>query len=154
MHYCDSYLSYSSLATEIIGLPKMPILRGNEVIYSLLLLIKLLAKNMKQLDEKSHNNFIVFICDFIKKVQRAELLTTVLSLIREWLESEEEIITVKDVSLIINKTNDIRSLPESVMYICIITEYWDFIYDVCVRYVFFSSFFLISRLLSYVPTVS
>lgn len=120
----------------------MPILRGNEVIYSLLLLIKLLAKNMKQLDDNSHNNFIRFICDFFQNVQRAELLTTVLVLIREWVESEEEIVTVKDISMIISKTNDIRSLPESVLYICIITEYWNFIYAVCIRYVIIIYFLL------------
>lgn len=120
----------------------MPILNGNEVIYSLLLLIKLLAKNMKQLDENSHNIFIRYICDFFQTVQRAELLITVLSLIREWVESEEEIITVKDISMIISKTNDIRILPESVLYIYIITEYWNFIYAVYIRYVIIIYFLL------------
>lgn len=120
----------------------MPILNGNEVIYSLLLLIKLLAKNMKQLDENSHNIFIRYICDFFQTVQRAELLITVLTLIREWVESEEEIITVKDISMIISKTNDIRILPESVLYIYIITEYWNFIYAVYIRYVIIIYFLL------------
>ena len=120
----------------------MPILNGNEVIYSLLLLIKLLAKNMKQLDENSHNIFIRYICDFFQTVQSAELLITVLTLIREWVEREEEIITVKDISMIISKTNDIRILPESVLYIYIITEYWNFIYAVYIRYVIIIYFLL------------
>ena len=77
-----------------------------------------------------------------KNKRRKFVLITVLTLIREWVESEEEIITVKDISMIISKTNDIRILPESVLYIYIITEYWNFIYAVYIRYVIIIYFLL------------
>lgn len=126
---------YRPNMTEKLGLPKMPVLVGCEVIYSLLLIIELLSDNIKLLDPNNRNTFIDRICLFFKSVQRAELFTSVLVMIRKWLEDEDEVITLQEITKIIDHTNDLRSVPENILYVSIISEYWNFIYAVFVRFV-------------------
>lgn len=52
-------------ATQELGMPPMPVLRGSEVVYSLLLLLKLLLQNLDQM-EKQHKVFIDFLCKFFR----------------------------------------------------------------------------------------
>lgn len=138
MSYVRLYVSvvdYRPNITEKLSLPKMPVLVGCEVIYSLLLIIELLSDNIKSLDPNNRNTFIDYICVFFKSVQRIELFTSVLVMIRKWLEDEDEVVTLQEITKIIEKTNDIRTVPENILYVSIISEYWNFIYAVCVRFV-------------------
>ena len=80
--------------------------------------------------------FIKFLCDFFKSITRAELLTTVLHYIREWVEGEVDIMNMKDLSDLLMYSHRIRSLSDSVVYIGIIEEYWQLIYSIYKRYVY------------------
>ena len=136
---CAMWVSLRSMtnrpdAAQELGMPPMPVLRGSEVVYSLLLLIKLFLRNLSLLD-KHHRVFIAFLCQFFRTVQRAELLTYVLDLISEIVKEENSFFTLEDIKQLLISTKEIRSTQESVLYIGIITSYWQFQYYLCERYV-------------------
>ena len=79
-----------------------------------------------------------FLCQFFRTVQRAELLTYVLDLISEIVKEENSFFTLEDIKQLLISTKEIRSTQESVLYIGIISSYWQFQYYLCERYVVFS----------------
>ena len=112
----------------------MPVLRGSEVVYSLLLLLDLLLQNLGQM-EKQHKVFINFLCQFFRSVQRAELLTYVLDLMAGLVKEGRAYFTLEDIKQILFSTKEIRTTLENVLYISIISSYWNFVYLLCDRYV-------------------
>lgn len=116
-------------------LPPIPVMKESELVYSLLLLIRLVATHMAYISADYRSYFINFLCEFFKITQRAELLTTVITLVRQWIEGDDDIVNLHDLEEILSKTCILRSLNDSVLFVGIITEYWNLVYAVIVRYV-------------------
>lgn len=127
-------LTHRPDAARELGMPPMPVLRGSEVVYSLLLLLDLLLQNLGQM-EKQHKVFINFLCQFFRSVQRAELLTYVLDLMAGLVKEGRAYFTLEDIKQILFSTKEIRTTLENVLYISIISSYWNFVYLLCDRYV-------------------
>lgn len=118
-------------------------MKESELVYSLLLLIRLVATHMTYISADHRSYFINFLCEFFKITQRAELLTSVISLVRQWIEGDDDIVNLHDLHEIFSKTSILRSLNENVLFVGIITEYWNLVYAVIVRYVSISIWFII-----------
>ena len=124
-------------STEL-GTPPTPQLRGCELVYAIQLLLDLLISNLSQLGDH-HTSFLTFIAasfsSFYQGGQRCDLLTFTLQLFTKLLENEEELLTVREVVLLLSGSRDVHMAQESVLYEGLVSAHWRFIYAVCKRYV-------------------
>ena len=118
-------------------MPLLPSLTGFEICYSLLTVFQILATHITLVDANTHRRFIGYICLYLQNIKRAEFNTNILQMISKWLVAEEEILTVKDIEDILRSLKEIHNLFDTIIYIQATTEYWNFIYALCVRYVVF-----------------
>lgn len=128
-----SLLTCSMSDTVKIGLPPVPVLKQAEVVYDLLLLVKLCVAHLPRLGEH-HSAFMKLLFDFFVSVQRAEMLSSVLDWLTPWLEGEEEVFTAQDIHGLLFATREDRNLQESVLYVSLIASYWRFVHALCRRY--------------------
>lgn len=106
-----------------------------------MLTIQIVSSHMMYIIADHHTYFIEYLCKFIKVFQQVHLLTTVLSWIRQWIESEEEVVNFQDLTNLLNNTMVIRNMRENLTYFIYITEYWKLLYAIYIRYVGLESVF-------------
>ena len=121
-----------------LGTPPTPQLRGCELVYAIQLLLELLISNLNQLGDH-HTAFLTFIAasfsSFFQGGQRCDLLTFTLQLFTKLLESEEDLLTVREVVLLLSGSREVHMAQESVLYEGLVSAHWKFIFAVCKRFV-------------------
>ena len=134
----SSFFNISSDETSRFGLPPIPKLADIEFIYCIQLLMEILTTNFSQLGEH-HDTFITFSAHFMRAFfqisTRTDLLAFTLQLFTKLLENEEELLTVREVVLLLSGSRDVHMAQESVLYEGLVSAHWRFIYAVCKRYV-------------------
>ena len=115
--------------------PLLPTLNGNELYYALLVVFHIYSSHITLLDASNHRKFIEQICFYFQSSKRAEFVTNILRMIRKWLEYETDVLSLRDLEELLPSLKEVRTLPDSIIYFPTTTEYWNFIYDLCVRYV-------------------
>ena len=132
------FFTHSSDETSRFGLPPIPKLADIEVIYSIQLLMEILTTNFSQLGEH-HDTFITFSAHFMRAFfqisTRTDLLTFTLQLFTKLLESEEDLLTVREVVLLLSGSREVHMAQESVLYEGLVSAHWKFIFAVCKRFV-------------------
>ena len=72
---------------------------------------------------------------FFQISTRTDLLASTLQLFTKLLEDEDELLTVREVALLLSGSRDVHMAQESVLYEGLVSAHWRFIYAVCKRYV-------------------
>ena len=133
--YLCGWLLTRYIDLKLWEFPPLPELHESEFVSSLMLMIQTISSHMMYLIADHHTYFVEYLCKFIKVIQPIHLLTTVLSWIRQWIESEEEIVNFQDLTHILNNTMSARNIRENVTHLTYISEYWQLIYAIYMRYV-------------------
>ena len=119
-------------------MPPIPSLPYCEIIYSLQLIIGMLIQNIHQL-KSYRDNFIKFmakVCPVLcQNTQRGDVVIFILNKLREVMERDEDVLTIREIDEILQGVNRLHIALESVLYTEMVTAHWSFILAVCKRYV-------------------
>ena len=129
-----------SISFELLDLPAIPQLTEIELVYSLLILIEIMARNVNYMIEYQ-SKFVLFFCSlfhwfFISNSStNTEIINRLFLLIKDWIDREEQTLSNEDFFRILGVVNIVLSYPENTQFISIFNIYWRFVRMLCVRFV-------------------
>lgn len=133
-------LTRRSISFELLGLPAAPQLTEIELVYSLLIIVEIMARNVSYMIEYQ-SKFVFFFCSlfhwfFISNSStNTEIINRLFLLIKDWIDREEQTLSNEDFLRILSVVNIVLSYPENTQFISIFNIYWRFVHMLCVRFV-------------------
>lgn len=117
----------------------MPQLTEVELVYSLLIIVEIMAHNVEYMAE-FHSKFISFFRTFfdsffLSNSTNTELISRLFLLIQNWIESEEPNLSNEDYLRILDAVSIVLSFPENTQFSSIFHIYWRFVHMLCLRFV-------------------
>lgn len=119
--------------------PPLPSLHQSGFIASIMFLIKTISKHKAHLFADHKSCYIDNLCHFLQVTHQVQFLTYILSTIREWVEGEDDIVNLQDLTTILTNTKSVYSLPMTTVTIGYIEEFWNLVYIIQKCYVVLSS---------------
>ena len=119
-------------------MPVTPSLPYCEILYSLQLVVGMLIQNIHQLKSYRENSikFLAKACPTLcQNGQRGDVVIFILNQLRELMEKDENVLTIREIDEILQGVNTLHMALESVLYSEMVTAHWSFILAVCKRYV-------------------
>lgn len=126
----------SSISFQLLDLPPMPQLTDLELVYSLQVLIEIMAHNVEYMVEL-HSKFVSYFCSFyslfVNNTMNVKVINRLFLLIKDWINGDEQHLSNEDYFRILSNMRIIHAYPENTQFIGIFNIYWRFVYMLCVR---------------------